>query len=394
MTAKVAEGPVRRVGDTTATTRLAPYDVAKDPAEAADDDAALVPPQVSPKISQEHQLGSSLLEEESETVPQHTGWSSLLNDVSVLPVLPSINHPLEKSSVTIKGVIPSVIAARIQGALQRRSIAASYLSAHKVRCTSSTYVEFCIFLYRQDFEQDGIIVEIQRRDGFDVSYMADVHVILDAASGKDGKPPPQQGNASLPLFFEDQKEENCDDGDCHQFPMFLSQIRTCEKEEEVYLCLSSLASLSNESKVGPTAIQVSRQFLVSEKCKELRSKVFSLISPANNSITSRSSLQSMEILANVCSCTRGSSELLEPLFSANDFELSRHLVFYIENAPSNPHAAAYACIVFRRLVEERILTNITSSRLIAALSAAVSLGGEIHENLERQAGGCLSVMSG
>ena len=462
-TASVAEGPTRRVsvvgdgGDHVSSSLYAPSSssssskkkkhnfaaLAADVSVEDDDDAALLlaPPQLSPKIipgrrrqnKRNHPMRSSLVEDEEEfdmlassseimnaTTTQHRPmWSSLLHDVSVLPILPSVNHPLEKSSLPVTGVPASLIATRIQRALQRRSIAASYPSPHMVQCVSSAHVEFFIFLYRQgnssEQQDGGIIVEVQRRDGFDVSYMADVFAILDAASGKadDKEHLHLEEDSSWPMYFEENNsdDDNGERGDQVLLPSILLQTFKKEKKEptveEVFLCLSSLASLTNEDKVGPTAKNVSRQFLVSDECKELRSKVLSLIitessSSSNNNdsssiIMSRPTLQSLEILANICSCTRdgSSSELLEPIFSANEYALPRHLVSHVENAPINPIAATYACIIFRRfLAEEHCLTNIiSSSRLTAALFNAVSLGGEIHAGLERQAGGCLSVMS-
>jgi len=406
----VAEGPMRRVTVGNMASLYAPSKksnnfaaLAKPPVTSGnsvsmEDDVDLAPTQFGSKSDKRsHPFRSSLVDEEEfdsvpKAAPQRPMWSSLLHDVSVLPVLPSMNYPLEKSSVTVKSVAPSLIAANIQGALRRRSIAASYIYPHKVLCTTSAHVEFFIFLYRlSDSEKDGIIVEVQRQDGFDVSYMADVYAILDAASGKDNKEQHHE-DSSWPMYFE----EKSDDGQGDEVPSILSQTFKKEMEpsvEEVSLCLSSLAALTNEDKVGAAAIKVSRQFLVADECKELRSKVFSLIVSSNDSSISRSTLQSLEILANVCSCTRGSSELLEPIFSANEFELPCHLVTHVENAASNPIAATYACIIFRRLAEEQSLKNVTSSRLIAALFNAVSLGGEIHAGLERHAGGCLSVIS-
>eukprot|EP00574_Skeletonema_japonicum_P008229 CAMPEP_0201714478 /NCGR_PEP_ID=MMETSP0593-20130828/945_1 /ASSEMBLY_ACC=CAM_ASM_000672 /TAXON_ID=267983 /ORGANISM="Skeletonema japonicum, Strain CCMP2506" /LENGTH=455 /DNA_ID=CAMNT_0048203763 /DNA_START=161 /DNA_END=1528 /DNA_ORIENTATION=+ len=412
-TASVAEGPMRRVSvGNVAQSFYAPSKksnfaaLAKPPITSGkpvsmEDDAAYAPTQLSPKRSgaggRRHR--SSLLDEEeydfsSEPATQRPKWSSLLYDVSVLPILPSVNHPLEKTSVTVNGVPPSLIATRIQGALQRQSITASHLSPNKVQCISSAHVEFCIFLYRQNKSsgQDEIIVEVQRRDGFDVSYMTDVNAILDAASGK-GETEQHQQDSSWPMYFEENGDEG---GEGYQVPNILSQTFKKEKEptvEEEILCLSSLASLTNEEKVGPTAIHVSRVFLASDECKELRYKVFSLIESSNNSSISRSTLQSLEILANVCSCTRDLPECLEPIFSSSEFELQRHLLAHLENARNNPLAATYACIIFTRLAEGPTLANVTSPRLTAALFNAVSLGGEIHAGLERQAVGCLSVMS-
>lgn len=416
-TASVAEGPMRRVsvGEMSAlmyapSTKSSLAALAKPPTTsvkaaasfAADQDAAFAPTNLSLKEpssggrrlnKRSHPFRSSLLDEEDiddklEAATQRPAWSTLLYDVLVLPILPSVNHPLEKTSVTVKGVAPSIIAARISSALQKRSITASHPSPHKVNCVSSANVEFCIFLYRQgSSEHDGIIVELQRRDGFDVSYMTDVHAILDAASGenKEGI----QENSSWPMYFA----ESSDDGEEYQVPPLLSQTfkREDPSVEEVSLCLSSMASLTNEDKVGHNAIQLSRRFLVSEECKELRSKVFSLIEFSNESSTSRSTLQALEILANVCSCTRDSSKVLKQIFS-ND-EIPRHLVAHIENAQNSPMAAAYSCVIFTRLAKEHSIANDVTSRLTAALFNAVSLGGEIHSGLERHAVGCLSVMS-
>mmetsp|Transcript_28292 Transcript_28292/g.40436 ORF Transcript_28292/g.40436 Transcript_28292/m.40436 type:complete len:460 (+) Transcript_28292:171-1550(+) len=416
-TASVAEGPTRRVsvGNVAqsfyAASKKSNFAAkAKPPITSVkpvsvEDDAAYAQTELSSKSpggrrqnKRSHPFRSSLLDEEeydfsSEPATQRPKWSSLLYDVSVLPILPSVNHPLEKTSVIVNGVSPSLIATRIQGALQRQSITASHLSPNKVQCISSAHVEFCIFLYRQNksSEQDGIIVEVQRRGGFDVSYMTDVNAILDAASGKDATEQ-HQHDSSWPMYFE----ENSDDGgEGYQVPNILSQTFKKEKEptvEEENVCLSSLASLTNEEKVGPTAIHVSREFLVSDECKELRSKVFSLIESSNDTSTSRSTLQSLEILANVCTCTRDLPKRLEPIFSSSEFELQSHLLTHLDNARNNPLAATYACIIFRRLAEEPTIANVTSARLTAALSNAVSLGGEIHAGLERQAAGCLSVM--
>ena len=368
----------------------------------ADQDAAFAPTNLSPKDpipggrrlnKRSHPFRSSLLDEEDidvklESATQRPSWSTLLYNVLVLPILPSVNHPLEKTSVTVKGVVPSIIAARISGILQKRSITASHPSPHKVNCVSSANVEFCIFLYRQgNSEHDGIVVELQRRDGFDVSYMTDVHAILDAASGEDKEG--IQENSSWPMYFE----ESSDDGEEYQVPPLLSQ--TFKKEdpsvEEVSLCLSSMASLTNEDKVGHSAIQLSRSFLVSDECKELRFKVFSLIEFSNESNISWSTLKALEIIANVCSCIRDSSRVLKQIFSDN--ELPRHLVAHLENAQNSPMAAAYSCVIFKRLAEEHHLANDVISRLTTALCNAVSLGGEIHSGLERHAVGCLSVIS-
>ena len=119
--------------------------------------------------------------------------------VSTIPSLPSLNYPLEKTSVYIPSqqiLSPSIISQRIVSILQQRSISATYDTSNaKVDCITKTNVEFRIRLYNNNNNkgrtitgdnnnnQHGIIVEIQRRNGFNLSYMKDVHAILDAAVG-------------------------------------------------------------------------------------------------------------------------------------------------------------------------------------------------------------------
>jgi hypothetical protein len=101
--------------------------------------------------------------------------------------LPSC-YPLDRAAVLVPRGAAPVIAARIAAVLQARSIAAAYDAPRaKADCVSkSQQVEFRIRLYRgrgERYRQD-IIVEVQRRAGFELSYMQDVYAILDAAEGK------------------------------------------------------------------------------------------------------------------------------------------------------------------------------------------------------------------
>lgn len=108
---------------------------------------------------------------------------------STVRTLPSF-YPLEKSSVFVPRASASAIAARIATVLRDRSIVAWYDAQNaEADCVSKSRVEFRVRLYRgrgHEFKQ-GIIVELQRRAGFAMSYFQDVYAILDAAEGKDPK---------------------------------------------------------------------------------------------------------------------------------------------------------------------------------------------------------------
>lgn len=100
-----------------------------------------------------------------------------------VPTLPSF-YPIEKSAVFVPQASTSALAARIVSALHSRSVASTFDAEHaKIDCVSGSDVEFRVRLYRGRGEEQshGIIVEVQRRWGFDVSYAQDVYAVLDAA---------------------------------------------------------------------------------------------------------------------------------------------------------------------------------------------------------------------
>lgn len=120
----------------------------------------------------------------SQASASSSHWNLREQDV---PALPSF-YPLEKSAVFIPHASAPAVASRIADALQSRSIKSSFDAQHaKVDCVSESNVEFRIRLYRPRGEDlgHGLIVEVQRRFGFDVSYMQDVFAILDSAKGKE-----------------------------------------------------------------------------------------------------------------------------------------------------------------------------------------------------------------
>lgn len=106
-------------------------------------------------------------------------WEVCEHNVPLLPCF----YPLDKSSVFASEASASAIASGIDVVLRDRSIVASFDAQNaKVDCVSESKVEFRIRLYGYD---QGIIAEVQRRWGFDVSYYQDVFAILDAVQNLD-----------------------------------------------------------------------------------------------------------------------------------------------------------------------------------------------------------------
>eukprot|EP01083_Nonionella_stella_P131042 397854_1 len=99
-----------------------------------------------------------------------------------VPNLPSF-YPLDQAAAFVPQASPPILATRIVSALKSRSISVTYdVKNVKVDCVSKSDVHFRVRLYRGRGEYNhGIIVEVQRREGFDISYAQDVYAILDAA---------------------------------------------------------------------------------------------------------------------------------------------------------------------------------------------------------------------
>lgn len=122
-----------------------------------------------------------IMESEDEEVTSSRQWN--VRDESV-PFLPNF-HPLDRSSVFVAGTSALKIAKRIEKSLRARSIIAIFdTEGAKVKCHKDN-VDFRVRLYRGRGEYEyGIIVEVQRRDGFELGYQMDAFAILDAAEGK------------------------------------------------------------------------------------------------------------------------------------------------------------------------------------------------------------------
>ena len=103
----------------------------------------------------------------------------------IVPTLPSF-YPVEQSAAFVPEASAPDLADRIVAVLKARSIDATFDAKNaKADCITKSNVEFRIRLYRGRGEYShGIIVECQRRHGFDISYAQDVYAILDAAEDK------------------------------------------------------------------------------------------------------------------------------------------------------------------------------------------------------------------
>ena len=346
--------------------------------------------------------------------------------VRTAPTLPSF-YPLEKSAVFIPQASPSVLSSRISSVLRERSIIATYDNKNaKVDCISTANVEFRIRLYRGRGEyKHGIIVEVQRRSGFNLSYMHDVYAILDAAEGKlqEGS---KSGGVCYPTSnYSDVGGDTTDsdeDLDTLENTGGLTSLRVISdilcpppqedggddqevKVEARDFALSSLASLTSTASMGHSASKFSNELLADEAYADLRQAVFSNVGPSratsshaqdpqdslSNNTPQHSSLKCLEVLSNVTSSLKKDSSLLVNLLSQNDDEILLKLIVNIENAKINPRAADLSCVVLKN-VKGVVLSPYNKGRLATALTEARFYGEESYLDLGVHAQQCLDLL--
>lgn len=371
---------------------------------------------------------SGNLSDLSSSDTSNKGTSNSSWCVRTAPTLPSF-YPLEKSAVFIPQASPSVLSSRISSVLKDRSIIATYDNKNaKVDCISTTNVEFRIRLYRGRGEyKHGIIVEVQRRLGFNLSYMHDVYAILDAAEGKlqDYGEGNKSGAFQYPSNYSDVGGDSDSDEDSDALEntggltslRVISDILVCPppqedggddqevKVEARDFALSSLASLTSTASMGHSASKFSNELLADEAYGDLREAVFSNVGPSRatsshaqdpqdslaHNTPQRSSLKCLEVLSNVTSSLKKDSSLLVNLLSQNDDEILLKLIVNIENAKINPRSADLSCVVLKN-VKGVVLSPYNKGMLTTALTEARLYGEECYLDLEIHAQQCLDLL--
>ena len=110
------------------------------------------------------------------------------NVTSVRPV-PAYYPPLEKTCITVDEGMPlSVLCARISNFLRVNSVCCTF-HKHSIDCVTMGLLKFVIHLWKAR-NDNGIIVEIQRRQGCAIQMQHYRHGLIEAiTSTSDGEPP-------------------------------------------------------------------------------------------------------------------------------------------------------------------------------------------------------------
>ncbi|KAL7568753.1 hypothetical protein ACA910_021745 [Epithemia clementina (nom. ined.)] len=322
-------------------------------------------------------------------------WS--LTDVPTLPEF----HPLERTAVFVAHTSPLEVSSRISAVMRERSIAATYDDVQaKVRCMSSSGVDFRVRLYRgRGNYQHGIIVEVQRRFGHSMDFYSDTQAILDAAQGLPTAPPPRQA----PVVVSDAEDGDEDD----DFMSSSSPPRTSGESslkmiskmlfghagnDSHYLALQTLSSLTDPSKMGSTTAScVATELLKPDN--QVGAKLVDLIvsKKPNQQDDEMFHLRVMALtsVANALSAVHSRPQQEQATVIPNVFReaLRPTLLRELEQAnASNLLAAQQAarCLEFLWRGDHNI------GQLQAALEVAQAVGQARHAGLEQQAQRTLS----
>lgn len=308
----------------------------------------------------------------------------------LVPILPSF-YPLLRSSISIPNGSAFSIAERIKQTLRDRSIVAVYDSrGAKADCTTRNNIDFRLRFYRSGVDLSTIIVEIQRRQGFNVMYHQDVNAIFDAAEGK--APEPDEVYVTCHDLPDDH--DNYTQSSLDRLSAILCPDNSELKFKDIELALPVLVSLTNVRELGQTAVLTSKDLLCSERFVRLRDAIVShACLHDNESYTSFQykciKHQSLEILANATFCLKDDQDTLQRFLNES---LLTNLVLLVENAAADPRAADLACLVLHNTGGSQKLDVEQNERLQNALVAANEYGIESHADLQDHSQECLSLL--
>jgi hypothetical protein len=316
-------------------------------------------------------------------------------------------HRVERTAVLVDYAAenPSLVTGRISDVLRDRSIEAEYDNDKaKVKCMTPDGVDFRIRLYRGRGQYShGIIVEVQRRFGTSINFLAETRAILDAAQGHIPSPPPLLSNVSagntapLPMVTETEDDYIEPPPTGAASLEMVNKMLQHQTPDTHYLALQTLLSLTDMNKMGlGTARGVSAELLRPDN--ETGARLFAFMSNKSSAEASSSSSSSSQqefqdvfhlrvmaltVLANAVQATRGHMDagVLE--------QIRPVLIQELKTADSNPRSAQIAarCFEYLRLVSS------ADMELRSALETARKAGEVRHVGLMHQAQLCLDAMS-
>ena len=215
----------------------------------------------SPKVKstpfQESKLTSTLTKLCSSSLSSGT-WNVPLGSIKPKPD----NYTLDQMSTIVMGSDAQSIATKISACLRQRSILAIYGETKaKAKCVSAEGVEFRIKLFagKGRFSK-GVIVEVQRRNNWSISYFQDCRAILESAECDHYVVEKPSRTRIYPSSFENEFK---DDSKLHLVKLLLYSSNP--SIESVMLVLESINSLTDTHKCGKVkALSTAKAIFIDE----------------------------------------------------------------------------------------------------------------------------------
>jgi hypothetical protein len=301
--------------------------------------------------------------------------------VESAPVLPDY-HFLDDDSILVENKSAREVAIRLCHVLKELSIEASYDSVKaKARCVTIDHVDFRIFLYTGKGRfSNGIIVEVQRRDGFSPSFRNEVLAILDAAVGRPVK------YSSLGVSKHEDPLQHDSIEDYRESDAFASVKSASHMlKQEVYcskrLAFEILLASTESSKIGKTTAQ-----LISKVLLDPSNDICDILISTCRKSDDEDSLSplALSVLANALNAFPGKVP------SRHIRALLPILVQYLEDATSSPLMAYIAAKCLEPILRQE---RFSTSKILSALNVAKTVGELKHNALSNQAKSCMRLIN-
>jgi hypothetical protein len=226
-------------------------------------------------------------------------------------------------------------------------------------------------------------------------FQKDVYAIFDATEGRTADPLLDEVEPTFDIANDDDDDMYTQSTlDLVAHILFPGDGKADDKQ--IQIAISLLMSATNPGKVGREAIRISRIFLISENSTRVRDFIVNACSfdvePSFTTQYKRVKHQSLEILANATSCLQRDLEETSNLSLVES--LLPHLIYLVENAPVDPQAASWACLILKNINLSQSFDNDECIRLKDALSDARTYGNKAHADLERHSLECGMMLDG
>lgn len=324
------------------------------------------------------------------TEPEHE-WEWKLSHHELSPV--PLYHPMERTAVTISDIAVEDITRRISTFLKLNSITAQY-EASRVSCMTDTLLKFVVHLWQSP---EGVIIEVQRRQGCCIAMQAIRHHLIEAIqTGTDRTPPqvPSRSTCSVVQTLLDQMQ--CPPPPPQDLPCCSSALDLAkhllqsDRFDAQRLGLESLCSLTNPTQVLlRDADHVSRTVLLEPEWQRLMSRYFESRRTEDDDIANALHFLALKTVTQAIEAATANGVKLSALSSTTPFWtlLVEDLFQNLIKASTCPLEASLStrCFRYLQVLHPELLRAIyNNANLYDYLVQAHDFGKHHHRSLEME----------